>query len=526
MEESEEQAYWLQLLSDLGSQQALPPADVHTDENTNESLQSYMYLDHEENSHSDLPTQAFSLHHVDSSRDLASEAVAMNNDINNIPSSPIYGPILDFKSTNQYQISPSGEDEVSMALQRIGRLKKYSAPKTSKVWEDEYPVVLEIVKQDFIFTNTYTDITESTPESNSSSELNGEEDEEREEDEDALPDYSERQAATSNTDFVPARKNIRRTVSAQTRIVQSVSNATSEGLQRTLVIAGGVGSAMANTMTIVAQKVFEQLLEHLSQNFVVSSVVGCVHESANFISDRSKTLAALYLHQITFDDPEQMRLEKIKHASSWEHVLLRYSMATLSWKQRQLLKETRDIDDFNKGESMKAATLSTSDKGHADSFEQKNLQIIDQAKSNLHAMLAMEAESSEDDDVQYILARYFTAPGFCEAKNCCICAKTFGLALFRHHCRNCGGSVCEDHSKSRRPIFRYGMIQPVRVCDKCAFIADEVHRMDELMWKDGRVRAYLEGSLIHYHQQQLDRGIDKAIRYIYFLIIHELIVVY
>ncbi len=43
-------------------------------------------------------------------------------------------------------------------------------------------------------------------------------------------------------------------------------------------------------------------------------------------------------------------------------------------------------------------------------------------------------------------------------------------------------------------------------------IIDELHRMDELMWKDSRVRAYVEGTLIHYQQQHQDRGVDKAIR--------------
>ena len=37
-----------------------------------------------------------------------------------------------------------------------------------------------------------------------------------------------------------------------------------------------------------------------------------------------------------------MHLEKVKNSLKWNHIFLRYSMASLSWKERQLIEETQN----------------------------------------------------------------------------------------------------------------------------------------------------------------------------------------
>lgn len=118
----------------------------------------------------------------------------------------------------------------------------------------------------------------------------------------------------------------------------------------------------------------------------------------------------------------------------------------------------------------------------------------------------------EESAAHYALSRFFTAPPFEEKAVCAACCRPFSLALFRHHCRNCGRSFCDEHSKSRRCIFRFGLVQPVRVCTKCCGTIDEVHRRDCLVWKECRVNAYLTDRLIPYFNPLIDRGIDKAMR--------------
>jgi len=36
-----------------------------------------------------------------------------------------------------------------------------------------------------------------------------------------------------------------------------------------------------------------------------------------------------------------------------------------------------------------------------------------------------------------------------------------------HHCRKCGQGVCDDCSRTKKPVPTRGWDQPVRVCDKC-----------------------------------------------------------
>jgi hypothetical protein len=53
------------------------------------------------------------------------------------------------------------------------------------------------------------------------------------------------------------------------------------------------------------------------------------------------------------------------------------------------------------------------------------------------------------------------------AWHCEVCFVAFGLLTRRHHCRNCGRSVCSRHAEKRVPLPHWGYLNYVRVCDRC-----------------------------------------------------------
>nr|CCA18679.1 conserved hypothetical protein [Albugo laibachii Nc14] len=52
-------------------------------------------------------------------------------------------------------------------------------------------------------------------------------------------------------------------------------------------------------------------------------------------------------------------------------------------------------------------------------------------------------------------------------KRCKICLLKFSYFKSRHHCRNCGESVCNTHSNRRIPLQHIGLLSPQRVCILC-----------------------------------------------------------
>ncbi|KAG6608998.1 leukotriene A-4 hydrolase/aminopeptidase [Phytophthora cinnamomi] len=61
-------------------------------------------------------------------------------------------------------------------------------------------------------------------------------------------------------------------------------------------------------------------------------------------------------------------------------------------------------------------------------------------------------------------------PPFSKSAGCSVCGKKFGGALHRrrHHCRQCRESCClQCTSRTRRPVPRYGLRKPQKVCVVC-----------------------------------------------------------
>ncbi|DAZ98411.1 TPA: hypothetical protein N0F65_000125 [Lagenidium giganteum] len=59
-------------------------------------------------------------------------------------------------------------------------------------------------------------------------------------------------------------------------------------------------------------------------------------------------------------------------------------------------------------------------------------------------------------------------PRWTNAPNCHICSTKFGPFRKRHHCRNCGQSICSDHSaREKLRLPHYGLNDRHRVCTVC-----------------------------------------------------------
>ncbi|XBW34604.1 hypothetical protein QEN19_000170 [Hanseniaspora menglaensis] len=54
-----------------------------------------------------------------------------------------------------------------------------------------------------------------------------------------------------------------------------------------------------------------------------------------------------------------------------------------------------------------------------------------------------------------------------ESEFCLICNDKFGIFNRKHHCRNCGGVFCNEHSSHFIQLLDLGITEKVRVCDDC-----------------------------------------------------------
>ncbi|KAF0686465.1 Aste57867_21742 [Aphanomyces stellatus] len=58
-------------------------------------------------------------------------------------------------------------------------------------------------------------------------------------------------------------------------------------------------------------------------------------------------------------------------------------------------------------------------------------------------------------------------PRWQEAAECSLCHASFNVIKRRHHCRQCGNSVCGRHARRKAKLAAYGLAKEHRVCDLC-----------------------------------------------------------
>ena len=75
-----------------------------------------------------------------------------------------------------------------------------------------------------------------------------------------------------------------------------------------------------------------------------------------------------------------------------------------------------------------------------------------------------DKKSPQSAEAYAILVDMITPPQFEEKSSCAYCFESFSLTNFRHHCRNCGRSICRTCSSQKyKRIPKYGYTDHVRV---------------------------------------------------------------
>jgi hypothetical protein len=270
-------------------------------------------------------------------------------------------------------------------------------------------------------------------------------------------------------------------------------------------------------------------LQTVKSNALLSSFLGLITESSLYVSNQAQNLIPLIQSMGSSPSSSHSRkaeedkyVEKLTKTIGWENISLRYCMASISYKERQLLKETREdtknivtnLDQFRQ----QLQTFRSSPNHQSEGTSNKNEFIDENDARFYHFLSQISTENNplltidENEALKHIFMKYFSAPKpFLSEPSCQECGLIFSTLSFsnqRYTCNYCGHSFCDNHVINRRKIIRYGIINPVRVCNACCYTLDEIHRREKLMWKDHRLMAYLNGELLHYSnvsdEQQLN----------------------
>jgi len=171
--------------------------------------------------------------------------------------------------------------------------------------------------------------------------------------------------------------------------------------------------------------------------------------------------------------------------------------SSLPWVDRQLVKEWRTCDyltyDYKRNKVNVQVDVGDAIGEDEDDCDLEQRQKTDDTDTDLH-----------DDDFNFDQARTrlpqpITKPPWENASSCYACRKAFGsagLVNLRHHCRLCGRSYCQMHSRwsHRLPHLGYSPDVPERVCAPCKQVLESQNLAERIAWRIARCRDYLAGS--------------------------------
>lgn len=467
-EELSEEQYWLNLLGELGSQPD-PPQENNEKET---GYSEYQFLDIQ---FTDNPTTtSFSnnnLYQESFSEEIMPDFLARSvlqqrieeEEEEEVLTTATGGGEHDDERTRQKQ------EEESLHLSRLQQLKKYSIEdhvqeKTRDVWRDQFSANFDLIRSELVF-ETLDDLLPEEPQVVS------------------LPSYSSSPVKESNWDreekIVVHRVEVPKDLDSSPSLVGTVLPST-QLLTKGLSTGAEMSSNLISSLLWHSQRGLrelgvlagQQLIQRLNDNAVIQAIKDAVQEAHGSAYDQI-TNWKYFLDRL----PSRHR-EFIERAQSWQAVFWRFSLGSLRWSDRQLIDETRD--------------RYASD----DLFIQKHL-----AGGQLAGEIDLPVPEECINDTSQamdLLKKYFQPPRFQESNQCAHCHRAFGLTCYRYHCHRCGKSVCEQDSPFRRPLFRFGLLHPVRVCRDCVVEVDEVYAKERRRWLESRLKAFSNGRLIAY----------------------------
>jgi hypothetical protein len=580
MDDDNEQLYWLQLLSDLGTSRPVEIDSGYHNQKESvplETTSEYFYLDkinqdvniqpgtHNNSNldniwllgkeittsnvnHSEEEQQ----HHI--SEGLHSKRTSEGTRITDSPPPPDYPP-----PTPPFSAGPSqlNNQPVSVVGRNIVKTEELPLEATSHssnssddhsidhMWANEYPKALELIRSELIFHRFVVD------EEGKNIDLESINENDDDTGFEVISHSSQKERDTNGNDDVfvvqvpSSSKSIKYGYPSAVRLLTAFRF---QNLVKYTPSLDDISYYTSKSLNAFANLALKHLY-HVKSNVIISSFLGTLNESSIFIHDKvqntindlssvSSTSSASASFNFTSSEAipsttEEIRhLEKLQAEIGWENISLRYCMSSIPWKERQLLKETREnnnranvISNMSQFRERIKTLLKQQQEGNEASNPQRRRSSLDgreeeseteqsddiQQEPSFYDVLCHDAyfsdksntnSSSSNEDpshIQAVLQKYFTAPLPIEQSSCQICLRSFNLTCFRYHCRYCGNSICDNHSKNRRKIYRFGLVKyPVRVCDRCCYVIDEIHRRDSLIWKDNRILSYLKGELIRY----------------------------
>jgi len=178
------------------------------------------------------------------------------------------------------------------------------------------------------------------------------------------------------------------------------------------------------------------------------------------------------------------------------------AFSSLPWVDRQLVKEWRTCDYLTNNDPGGEIPSQDDCENDAETEETKSQRD--------------DLQEEDFEQARTLLPQPIQKPPWENASSCYACRRFFGATL-RHHCRLCGRSYCQAHSRwaHKLPHLGYSPDVPERVCAPCKQVLESQNLAERIAWRMARCRDFLarDGSnLCPYFETGVDTVEDAAAR--------------